>query len=672
MSPTRQPLPPPEQPLHLSPEAQRAYDALVRPSAILPVPRYFQEHWLPLLGTSRAWLALAFRQVAFVSKAGSAEVPVKTTLRKLGMWCGLTHVRVHQVLQRPGYLTWFVRNPAGQLWQHTGARSQPRTFVVRADIPLTPEDQARLFLYLAEHRPVSDKEWLQVLENAVEARGLRLPKGVILPDKPRTVQEMVYSLRGDQTPLPPSIDEACTELHARWVQPDRATLITHYFIRRWLPELSPGLGWLIVLLRSRAYLQEGTDRGHVWIEGGWSRLAKRLGVSRKSLSRWSCSPIARLFFERSREARDPVNQHTLLLTIRLSEPIHEQDAEQYHALLQTQNLTKSPAEPAQDLTSALDGPRQSLTSSGEPSTRPSQNLTAPAQDLTCLSQDLPSGGTLLNKSGTELNALKPLKETPSQISPQLRTTSAQDDRTPARSGVVAEAQWPIERILQQAGVASHIRETLLHERPQNQQRYLGWFLFALGVSRIRYPALFAYKRYREGPPPAPYEQIVGVGLGQLMDWLAGRSRDVPQSFEQAIQDMRNAGAYAQLEKLWDEEQGSGGANGKPGATHPQGEGREMDPERQRVGAGGLTVSKAWKVVRGELNAHLGRADFDTWVRDVSILGYRDGVFLLGAANDFAREWLEQHIKGLAEDALSKVVGEPARVEFLLMDEVGTG
>ena len=665
MNPSHPSLPSPEQQLHLTPEAQRAYDAVVRPSAILPVPRYFQERWLPLLGTSRAWLALAFRQVAFVSRAGSDEVPVKTTLRKLGMWCGLTHVRVHQVLKRPGYLTWFVRNPAGELWQHTGARSQPRTYAVRADIPLTPEDQARLFVYLAERRPAGDKEWLQVLESAVEARHMRLPKGTVLPDQPRTVQQVVYALRGDQTPLPPSIDEACTELHARWVQPDRATLVTHYFIRRWLPELSPGLGWLIVLLRSRAYLQEGTDRGQVWIAGGWSGLAKTLGVSRKSISRWSSSPIARLFFERSLAARDPANQHTLLLTVRLSEPIHERDTEHYETLLQSQNLTTRPTEHAQELTTPPVRPGQPLTSGGELSTPAGQNLTAPAHNLPSVDQNLPAVGTLVNNSETELNALRGFKESFQLLPQSLASPTAAQEQV-----VVAQNRWPLERLLQQAGVAGQIRETLLHEQPQNQNRFLGWFLFALGVPRIRYPALFAYKRYSEGTPPEPFAQLVEIEPARLLDWLAGRQTDIPESLRNAIADLRRADALARLEGLWQGERRQDGENRQQSISQEGESG--VDPGRQKVGRGGLTVSKAWKVARGELNVHLARADYDTWVRDVNVLGYRDGVFLLGAANDFAREWLEEHVKGLAEEVLSRVVGGKARVEFKLLDDMRGG
>ena len=52
--------------IQISPEERRAYDTVVRPNAIIPVPRYFLKHWGPLLGAFRAWLALAFRQVDFV------------------------------------------------------------------------------------------------------------------------------------------------------------------------------------------------------------------------------------------------------------------------------------------------------------------------------------------------------------------------------------------------------------------------------------------------------------------------------------------------------------------------------------------------------------------------------------------------------------------------------
>jgi len=130
--------------IQISPEERSAYDTVVRPNAIIPMPRYFLKHWVPLFGASRAWLALAFRQVAFVSRSQTDEVPLRTTLRRLGRWCGLTHVRVHQLLKNPGHLTWFVGNRLGSISDRNGPRSEPTTYWVRAEIPPTLVDQARL------------------------------------------------------------------------------------------------------------------------------------------------------------------------------------------------------------------------------------------------------------------------------------------------------------------------------------------------------------------------------------------------------------------------------------------------------------------------------------------------------------------------------------------------
>lgn len=48
-----------------STEERRAYDTVVYPNAIIPVPRYFLKHWVPLFGASRAWLALALPPSGF-------------------------------------------------------------------------------------------------------------------------------------------------------------------------------------------------------------------------------------------------------------------------------------------------------------------------------------------------------------------------------------------------------------------------------------------------------------------------------------------------------------------------------------------------------------------------------------------------------------------------------
>lgn len=84
------------------------------------------------------------RLVAFFSRSRTDQVPLRTTLRRLGLWCGLTHVRVHQLLKDPGHLTWFVRSRLGSISDRYGPRSEPTTYWFRAEIPLTLVDQARL------------------------------------------------------------------------------------------------------------------------------------------------------------------------------------------------------------------------------------------------------------------------------------------------------------------------------------------------------------------------------------------------------------------------------------------------------------------------------------------------------------------------------------------------
>ena len=137
---------------------------------------------------------------------------------------------------------------------------------------------------------------------------------------------------------------------------------------RWLPDLSPGLGWLVLYLRSRTYLQEDLQVGQVWVSGGWKGIAAVLGVSRKSLSRWLGSDTAKLFFKRRENAEDLTNRRNILLYVRMSEPIHPNDQERYESLLKGQDLTSPIPLGRQDLTSLSTEQGQSLTSCGKRST----------------------------------------------------------------------------------------------------------------------------------------------------------------------------------------------------------------------------------------------------------------------------------------------------------------
>jgi hypothetical protein len=541
----------PEGTIHLAPEAQRAYDAIVRPNAIVPITRYFMDNWLPLLGTSRAWVTLAFRQVAFVSRSGNHEVPIRTTLRKLGRWCGLSHVRVHQMLKDPGLLTWFVRNPKGDLADRQIPRSEPTTFMVRSDIPLTPEDQARLTLWLAERNPSDDSDWILATEEAIEARDTKLPKDHPIPEVSLTVQQIVYAQRGDDTPLPPSLDEACTELHSRWVQPERVTLTTHYFIVRWLPDLSPGLGWLILRLRSRSYLQEERQVGQVWISGGWKGLSASIGVSRKSLSRWVNSDIASLFFKRRVDTKDPTNRRNILLYVRMSEPIHPDDEEEYHSLVKGQDLTSPIPLEGQDLTTLSTTGGQSLTAGGKQSTELSRNLTGPGQELPAPQQNLTREEPRLNKLGTILNALSPSK--------LISKSNLQELKQP-------------ETIQTETKIQPESKTSLLS--------------------------------------------------GEVLDTVS------------------ESGDELDREKS------------KPSSNRD-------------IPAG----SKVWNAAKSQLQLELSKAIYDTWLKDIEVIEFGNNALVLGAANDYASDWLNERMSNKIERIITGILGREVMVHFMVRDDV---
>jgi hypothetical protein len=666
---------PPDLVLDLAPEAQRAYDAVVRPNAILPIPRYLLEQWLPLLGASRAWLVLAFRQVAFVSRSGSDEVPVRTTLRKLGRWCGLSHVRIHQVLKDAGYLTWFVRNPHGDLADRNLPRSQPTTFMVRSDIPLTPQDQARLTNWLEQRSPSDDKDWILALEEATEAKKLRLPEDTPLPQVSLTIQQLVYAQRGESTPLPPGLDQACTELHARWVQPDRVTLATHYFLIRWLPDLSPGLGWLVMLLRSRSYQQKDEHVGQVWISGGWHHLADTLGVSRRSLTRWVSSPDAQLFFQRRDDVQDPTDRRNLLLAVRLSEPIHPFDQEEYLARLEGQSLTNPISVDRQFLTSTSYNEGHSLTSCGESSTDQRNNLTSPGQDLPDQTQSLTRAVPEINNAGTKFNTLRSLSSyvyfNNSQNNHQPQDRAGDQIKT---SVVALFKQWQMEEILSRSGINKETSERVLNAMPHEQLSFIGWILFALSIQRIEYPVLFALKRNRETSPPAAFLKLAYTPVKQCYAWLTGMDSDFPPDLEKTVMDLRRQRAHEKLFEigalpsgLWDsvswvhneEDEGGGSKVAEGGGTET------ATPIRSN----GMTADQVWDAAQGQLQAELERTVFDTWVRDVEYLGYEGGSIKLGVANEYAKDWLEDRLTSTVERVLTSIIGKPTGVKFVMLYEV---
>lgn len=77
----------------------------------------------------------------------------------------------------------------------------------------------------------------------------------------------------------------------------------------------------------------------------------------------------------------------------------------------------------------------------------------------------------------------------------------------------------------------------------------------------------------------------------------------------------------------------------------------------------VETRQIWQTTLRDLQAQLGRADYDSWIKNLSLLELRGGKALMSAPSSFAKRRLESDYAGLIGRALTKVVGEQLEVHF---------
>jgi chromosomal replication initiator protein len=77
----------------------------------------------------------------------------------------------------------------------------------------------------------------------------------------------------------------------------------------------------------------------------------------------------------------------------------------------------------------------------------------------------------------------------------------------------------------------------------------------------------------------------------------------------------------------------------------------------------MNPDQAWQAALGQLQMEMNKATFDTWVRDARFLSYDNGTFVIGVANGYARDWLEDRLTGLSRKILTGIWGQPVEVRF---------
>jgi len=79
----------------------------------------------------------------------------------------------------------------------------------------------------------------------------------------------------------------------------------------------------------------------------------------------------------------------------------------------------------------------------------------------------------------------------------------------------------------------------------------------------------------------------------------------------------------------------------------------------------MDAKQVWRAALGELQVSLSPANFETWLKETSLVDVDDQRFRIAVPNGFAKDWLEQRYRSLISQTLARIVGYSVQVEFVI-------
>ncbi len=86
--------------------------------------------------------------------------------------------------------------------------------------------------------------------------------------------------------------------------------------------------------------------------------------------------------------------------------------------------------------------------------------------------------------------------------------------------------------------------------------------------------------------------------------------------------------------------------------------------------GDPAAQKVWDAALGQLQIHVTRPNFDTWLKDTHGLRIDNGCFVVGVPSEFVREWLSTRMRSLVLQTVAGILGRPTEVEFEIATQNG--
>ena len=490
--------------INLQQKYNSAYSTITKQHQVVVIPRYFINHWLPILGASSAWLVLALRQAGFVSKSGQKEITRSIAVRQLKRWSGLSHGQIWNLMQTDGHLKSFARKVST-----SEKKRESDTWAITTTIPLAPHHIYKLNL-LFENLPEISKTNIQELLQTIKNSHYHLlsetsQRKDALQETFQTLHELVHFYLGE---LDVPTSQLCDEITARIIQPTNTIAITHYFLEKWRPMFKSAEAWLIQALRNQIYSSTEVSQ-FTQIKGGKSQLAKMLGVNVRSVRRWFEFIENNSLSDFIVEAPATKNSKTLNLEVKLLDPIHPDDLEKYRILLDSFRGDKNGQPEGQKWT--------------EEQTKVDKQKDLNGQGI----------GHNLTRDRTKLDTL-------------IDSNNNKQNNINLKTAVV-NIDWPLENILVSNGLASKNINEIQNLSAQNKSKLLAWIIYGyehlqVNGTGIISPVLFGVSRYKTHEPQEKYRKLVEYGATKILAAMQNPySQNLPGKYRSIIEKLEKNG-----------------------------------------------------------------------------------------------------------------------------------
>ena len=266
---------------------------------------------------------IGFWQEYYLNRKGrqpKSGEKVASRVEQVSRWCGVSRAQLFRDLQPGGALEWFLHKVETdhELDRTTGRSKKSANKYVLYGIPLTPGDARDLADYLNAKCVKENPE--KVLQDTIDGHPnqilrypFRAPSDGFKQTTPYriTVQDVIRDVIGHK--LDEELSDLADRLAEQLLSPNDFILIRWYFLQNWLPQLGHHAAMFLILLRNLCYFNDETGelRDEVWIEGGYSAIAARLGMDNPRLvAQWLPSIFERGNHkpERSQSTNEEINR----------------------------------------------------------------------------------------------------------------------------------------------------------------------------------------------------------------------------------------------------------------------------------------------------------------------------------------------------------------------------